>query len=47
MDEECWELAHGFLIAYPQLIDKRTLDISNRWRASRNEQILTFDDIAP
>lgn len=46
-DKNNWELLYGFLIAYPQLVDQNTLDIANRWRATRKEPILTFDDIAP
>lgn len=44
-DEHSWELLYGFLIAYPQLVDQRTLDNANRWRARRKESILTFDDL--
>lgn len=44
-DEHSWELLYGFLIAYPQLVDQRTLDGANRWRARRKESILTFDDL--
>ena len=44
-DEHSWELLYGFLIAYPQLVDQRTLDNANRWRARRKESILNFDDL--
>jgi hypothetical protein len=47
LNENNWELLYGFLIAYPQLVDQKTLDNSNRWRVMRNESKLTLDDIAP
>lgn len=46
MDSANWEIKEEFLTAFPQLIDKTTLAITNSWRLSKGQGSLSLIDIA-
>lgn len=44
--ESNWEIKEGFILAYPQLIDRQTLATANHWRATRDESVLDYKSLS-